>query len=155
MSRLTKSDYQFAIDSQSACNVSGLINTLARLLPLIWEEIREGSEFTKQFGINHPDKHPIVRMMVFQIAYLTGLTSGANEPETWNYSEISLICSDRAESKHIWHKCKEEKCLICEGELKDCVVCGLAEGQLTEKCCGYLVTEGENPNEAQSINERA
>jgi len=42
--------------------------------------------------------------------------------------------------KHIFEEhtdCQVEGCLICDGGLAICTVCGLAEGSLTTDCCGY------------------
>lgn len=47
--------------------------------------------------------------------------------------------------KHVWHdaeNCRrdaDERCVVCEGGLADCIVCGAAECQLTTDCPGEHV----------------
>lgn len=38
--------------------------------------------------------------------------------------------------EHTWHECDEEHCMVCEGDLSMCIVCGQAEGTLEEDCPG-------------------
>ena len=44
--------------------------------------------------------------------------------------------------KHQWSKCNCNKynCVICEGNLSICAVCGAAEGELTTECPGVKMT---------------
>jgi hypothetical protein len=42
---------------------------------------------------------------------------------------------------HIWHKCHNEYCQICEGGLGWCVICNAFEGQLLTCCPGYKLNE--------------
>jgi hypothetical protein len=46
-------------------------------------------------------------------------------------------------TKHIQKQCncKRDNCVICEGVLFICEVCGCAEGELTTDCCGYKLSE--------------
>ena len=61
---LTPRDFQSAIDSQSACNAAGLINSLARILPGICEEARET-------GTHDVNNHPIIKLYVEQLVHLS------------------------------------------------------------------------------------
>ena len=59
---ISKETWQRGIDSQSACNLSGL----AHFLPSLLDELRES-------GTNDTDalnRHPLVRLVVAQMAYL-------------------------------------------------------------------------------------
>jgi hypothetical protein len=60
--RLTPRDYQTALDSQSACNLTGLVNSLLRVLPAIWAECDNTD------AVNN---HPITRLYAEQIAHLS------------------------------------------------------------------------------------
>jgi hypothetical protein len=42
-------------------------------------------------------------------------------------------------SGHQWHRCTRERCIICEGGLGCCTVCGGAEGSLPTECPGELM----------------
>jgi hypothetical protein len=45
--------------------------------------------------------------------------------------------------KHVWtehQKCTRIACMICDGGLALCSVCGLLEGALTTDCCGKKVS---------------
>jgi len=60
-SPLLPRDYDNAILSQSACNLSGLVHSLSEVLPRIWEESN---------GTNEVNNHPIVRMYLEQFNHL-------------------------------------------------------------------------------------
>jgi hypothetical protein len=62
---LTSKDYEFAMFSQDACNLSGLVHSLHEVIDRIWEEARaqgKGTEFV--------NNHPIVRLYVEQMQHL-------------------------------------------------------------------------------------
>jgi hypothetical protein len=59
---ITKSTWQQALDSQSACNLSGLAHFLVRVL----DELRA----TGINGTDNLNAHPIVRLVVAQMAHL-------------------------------------------------------------------------------------
>ena len=49
----------------------------------------------------------------------------------------------RFPQQHVLHgsrqaPCTKEDCMVCDGGLGLCVVCGCAEGEWTTHCCGYL-----------------
>lgn len=65
MNGLTKRDWQNAMDVQDACNLSGVVHSLAELLP----RIRQEPDCT---GTDYVNRHPIVVMYVNKLASLTG-----------------------------------------------------------------------------------
>jgi hypothetical protein len=51
--------------------------------------------------------------------------------------------------KHVWFEHKDRcpepgDCLYCDGGIKECVTCSLAEGELTAECPGYKVNACES-----------
>ena len=82
MDHLTPQDYNDAILSQSACNLSGLVHSLSRILPTIWNE---------SDGTNQVNNHPIVKMYAEQIAFLS---SGIE------YSKAHNICDIQAKREN-------------------------------------------------------
>jgi hypothetical protein len=75
METLTKTDYQFAIYSQNACNLSGLVHALSNLMPKIWNEANE-----KKKGTDYVNQHPLVTLYIEQCNTLakTDFTSWKN-----------------------------------------------------------------------------
>ena len=71
---LTKDDYQSALDSQSACNASGLIASLAKLTPEIWDEAR-----SKNQGTDYVNTHPIIVLYLTQLINLAGFGCMPND----------------------------------------------------------------------------
>ena len=45
--------------------------------------------------------------------------------------------------KHVKHECDEVECMVCDGGLFVCTVCGGAEGALTTECCGRRMSGAE------------
>lgn len=41
--------------------------------------------------------------------------------------------------EHVWHICGKEGCMVCEGGLSECTVCGQVEGTLEDVCPGPKV----------------
>lgn len=88
--KITKEDYQRAVDSQCACNLGALLNTLAHgteerpsLISKIWAEVREGN-------CNSTDtvnQHPIIRLYAEQIMFLSSKRG---------YSEARDYCEKKA-----------------------------------------------------------
>jgi hypothetical protein len=68
-SLLTKDDYQYALDSQTACNTSGLVVAFARAMHRICNE-----DAVKNKGTEWKNKHPIVILYLTQLAHLSGET---------------------------------------------------------------------------------
>lgn len=61
----TKEDYKFALLSQNASNLSGVVHSLAEVLPRIWDEAHSLGK-----GTDYVAHHPIVTLYVTQIASL-------------------------------------------------------------------------------------
>lgn len=66
---LTPKDYATAIFAQDACNLSGVVHTLAELLP----RIREEPDCT---GTDFVNTHPIVVLYVNKLSSLSGAENG-------------------------------------------------------------------------------
>ncbi|MGD0627401.1 MAG: hypothetical protein ABSB32_22205 [Thermodesulfobacteriota bacterium] len=60
-----KREYEMALLSQGACNLSGLVHSLSAAMELIWEEAREQGQ-----GTDYVNNHPIVRLYVEQMSFL-------------------------------------------------------------------------------------
>ena len=58
-------EYEMALLSQSACNLSGLVHSLSQAMGLIWEEATEQGK-----GTDYVNSHPIVRLYVEQMSFL-------------------------------------------------------------------------------------
>lgn len=43
--------------------------------------------------------------------------------------------------QHVFHKCKNADCQVCEGGLVWCTICGGFEGSLLTYCPGYSLNE--------------
>ncbi len=85
--------YQNALLSQGACNLSGLIHSLAGDLDAIWDEVRASGGGTGD--VNH---HPVVRLYAGQIAYLAGMDVSGD----WDsYHEAHKECKRLAAEKPV------------------------------------------------------
>jgi hypothetical protein len=60
-----KREYEMALLSQGACNLSGLAHSLSQAMQLIWEEATEQGQ-----GTDYVNNHPIVRLYVEQMSFL-------------------------------------------------------------------------------------
>jgi hypothetical protein len=60
-----KREYEMALLSQGACNLSGLVHSLSQAMKLIWEEATEQGQ-----GTDYVNNHPIVRLYVEQMSFL-------------------------------------------------------------------------------------
>ena len=60
-----RTEYEMALLSQSACNLSGLVHHLSKAMELIWEEAKEQGQ-----GTDYVNSHPIVRLYVEQMSFL-------------------------------------------------------------------------------------
>ena len=72
---LTVWDYEQAINSQSACNATGLINSLNDLREKLWNTARSHNKGTE--WVNH---HPILQLYAYQLAHLCH----GREPIEWD-----------------------------------------------------------------------
>lgn len=81
---IEKRDYQNALLSQGACNLSGIVNSFTEILNRIREEaqsVGQGTDFVNQ--------HPICVLFAEQIKHLSSGT---------DYSDAYKICTDKAEA---------------------------------------------------------
>ncbi len=60
-----RSGYEMALLSQGACNLSGLVHSLAEAMELVWEEANEQGK-----GTDYVNNHPIVRLYLEQMSFL-------------------------------------------------------------------------------------
>lgn len=81
--------YQDALDSQTACNLSGLVNTLARHTKTIWDE----SHKLGRASTDYVNTHPVVALFLHQMAYLNGANADLLG-EDW--STAHRLCELRA-----------------------------------------------------------
>ena len=79
---IKKEDYQAALHSQSACNLSGVVFSFAQIMQRICDEANEKGE-----GTDWKNLHPICRLFAEQIMHLTGKT---------DYFEASKICEQKS-----------------------------------------------------------
>ena len=79
---LTPDDYQQALNSQSACNLSGIVHTFSDVLTKIWQEANARGQ-----GTDWVNQHPIAVLYATQVAHL----SGASAIDT-NYFAVDEFC---------------------------------------------------------------
>lgn len=63
---VTKRDYEMALMSQSACNLSGLVFSFKEVMEKLNNE-----SFDKGYGTDWKNNHPICRLYAEQIKFLT------------------------------------------------------------------------------------
>lgn len=81
---LTVWDYECAINSQGACNATGLINSLNDLREKIWANARQLNKGTEWVNC-----HPILQLYAYQLAHLCH----GREPIEWEgYHKAYLFC---------------------------------------------------------------
>lgn len=85
---LSKDNYEAAVHSQNACNLSGIVYSFASILPKIWNEARARGKATKWVN-----EHPICAMFAEQITHLSGGVMTHNP----NYSAHSEYCEAMAQ----------------------------------------------------------
>ena len=76
-----KRAYEMALLSQGACNLSGLILSLAEAMELLWEEANEQAQ-----GTDYVNNHPVVRLYLEQMNFLCRA----------DYSESYRTCLERS-----------------------------------------------------------
>lgn len=85
--RLEPHDYQMALASQSACNLSGIVHSFSQVISKIWEDVRaEGG------GTDQVNRHPISVLYGSQIGWL----SSACLPAEVVWEEAKKICEERS-----------------------------------------------------------
>ena len=77
---ITTTDYKFAIYSQSACNLSGIIHQFSDTISRIWDEARELGK-----GTEWVNTHPICKLYAIQIAHLTKTDSISSWREAFDF----------------------------------------------------------------------
>ena len=83
-STLTVWDYEQAINSQGACNATGLINSLNDLRDKLWNVARQYGHGTE--WVNH---HPILQLYAYQLAHLCH----GREPIEWEgWHKAYMFC---------------------------------------------------------------
>lgn len=88
---LTFADYDKAMLSQSACNLTGLLHGWAAISAVIMHEGRARGEDTDWINL-----HPINRLLGIQVAYLTGTSTSVDSVV---YEALSEFCKERAVEK--------------------------------------------------------
>lgn len=61
----TLRDYKDAIDVQCACNLSGMVHTLDKIVTRVWNEARAAGQ-----GTAYVNRHPIVVLFTAHMLYL-------------------------------------------------------------------------------------
>ncbi len=84
--------WQHGLDSQSACNLSGLAHWLVRLL----DELRESGVS----GTDALNTHPLVRLAVAQMAHLA---YGSFDCNTGNYWQRAYQLAEIETGRHPYH----------------------------------------------------
>ena len=101
---LTAQDFQFALDSQSACNLSGIVHQFSRVMDKLWNEAREGNH-----GTDWVNQHPISRLYAEQIFFLASgkdYSEACLAVETWLKAESTKPCEKINECHFILDRSK-------------------------------------------------
>lgn len=85
---LSKTDFDKAVCSQNACNLSGIIYSLSSIMPKIWNEARARGK-----GTGWVNQHPICALFAEQISHLSGCGMTNND----KYSTHSEYCKAMSE----------------------------------------------------------
>lgn len=96
---LTAQDYQYALDSQTACNLSGIVHQFSRILHKLWNEAQ-----AKGHGTDWVNQHPISRLYAEQIFFLASkkdYSEAALAVETWLKAETTKPCEKINECNYI------------------------------------------------------
>jgi hypothetical protein len=83
--------YELALTAQSACNSSGLLNSLTNdILPQIWDEAEAEGK-----GTDFVNEHPVVFMFLHQLMFLAGYEV-FEEKHYKRWVECNQICREKA-----------------------------------------------------------
>lgn len=85
----TPRDYADALNAQSACNLSGIVFSFARVMQRICDEANAGGH-----GTDWKNHHPIAVLYSAQIAHLSG--SGQPEGGSFDYHKAYAECEARS-----------------------------------------------------------
>ena len=88
---LTKADYQLALDSQSACNLSGIVHGFSNVITKVWQQAREINQ-----GTNWVNTHPICVLYATQIAHLSSGLVNTTEAYGVSYNFCSRMAKGDA-----------------------------------------------------------
>lgn len=55
---------------------------------------------------------------------------------------VAALQNQKDDGGHVWHECDDLDCMICNGGLSLCIVCGQGEGSLEDVCPGERVANG-------------
>jgi hypothetical protein len=83
-------DYQYALDSQTACNLSGIVHQFSRIMDKIWNEANKNGH-----GTDWVNQHPISRLFAEQIFFLASkkdYSEACLAVETWLKAESTKPC---------------------------------------------------------------
>lgn len=83
--------YRLALQIQNACNASGMIHSLDRVVSILWNEARALEASGEGGGAEHVNKHPALRLFLHQLVYI----SMGVEPRH-DYFEASQTCEAAA-----------------------------------------------------------
>jgi hypothetical protein len=86
MPNVTPQDYQDALFSQSAVNLSGIVRSLHDILGRIWQDAHNFG-----LGTDWVNQHPISRLFAEQIAHLTQAGPCTNMESYHNAYECCII----------------------------------------------------------------
>lgn len=82
---LTLHDYEMALESQSACNLSGIVKSLALVMDRIWEEARAAGQ-----GTEWVNTHCICRLYAEQIYHLSSGNKDTSYGDAYNAVEAKI-----------------------------------------------------------------
>lgn len=99
---------------------------------LYWrQQSKRATEENKEMW---PDKMPLEE---WQEQFFSHLQSKGEYMETQEQiEEITRLANTTPEREHAWHTCNKLGCMICEGGLAMCTICGQAERTLEKFCPG-------------------
>lgn len=89
---MTRNPYQLALDVQTACNLSGVVHSLAEALPIIRDEVRASGG-----GTDEINRHPVVVLFVDKLADLAGVPHLESSIGEGHYSQAHFACVDELE----------------------------------------------------------
>lgn len=112
---LTERDYQDAVFSQTACNLSGIVFAFARVMQKICNEAERDGH-----GTDWRNSHPIARLYAEQIAHL----SGGRE-----WKDAHDECEKKGNNKE--RACVHEFDIVT-GECRECGLLHSDYGRLTD-----------------------
>ena len=66
---IERKHWQAAMDSQCACNLSGIVHSYSKVMTVIWDEANRVSQ-----GTDWVNTHPIAVLYATQVGHLTGVS---------------------------------------------------------------------------------